>query len=96
VKTFAIRGKILRSGEETPWHFIYLNEKLSRQITDTMRPRIGNAPFVKVRVSTGRTIWQTSLFRTKDGPYLLPIRADVRAREGIQAGDSVTITCTLR
>ncbi len=95
--SFEIRGKVWRHKGEGSWHFVYVNEALSRRIKDATRNKKKAAfQFVRVRASTGKTIWHTSLFPTKDGPYLLAIKADVRHKEGIADGDMVTISCTLQ
>ena len=45
-----------------------------------------------VRAAIGRTSWSTSLFAdTRTASYLLPVKADVRRREGIGDGDAVTV-----
>jgi Domain of unknown function (DUF1905) len=47
---------------------------------------------VAVGVTLGSTTWTTSLFRdTKSGSYLLPVKAGVRRREGVGAGDTVRL-----
>lgn len=92
MKSFAIEGKIWRYPGAGGWHFVYVPEKLSRQIKDTARARRG---LVRIKATIGDTSWQTSLFPTKDGPYLLAIKAEVRAREVLDEGDKVKISCSL-
>ena len=45
---------------------------------------------IPARVQVGRTSWTTSLF-PKDGRYLVPIKANIRKAEQLDAGDTVTI-----
>ncbi|TGV42067.1 DUF1905 domain-containing protein [bacterium M00.F.Ca.ET.168.01.1.1] len=41
----------------------------------------------------GKTRWQTSLFPDKaSGSLLLPVKASVRQREGLKAGDAPALT----
>ena len=40
--------------------------------------------------------WRTSIFPQKSGGYILPIKADVRRRAEISAGDEVTVSLSLR
>lgn len=49
---------------------------------------------VPVRVQLGGTEWETSLL-PKDGGYVLPVKAAVRARESFGKGDTVTVTMTV-
>ena len=39
--------------------------------------------------------WRTSVFPQKSGGYILPVKAEVRRKVGIAAGDEVTITLEL-
>jgi hypothetical protein len=91
MKSFGIRGKMFLMGS---WHFVYVDKKLSQQIRDTVRGKKGSA-FVRVRATLGKTSWTTTLFPTKDGPYLLAIKADVRKKEFVTNGDVVKIACML-
>ena len=50
---------------------------------------------VRVAVTIGSTTWKTSLFPSKEGAYLLPIKAEVRKKERIAAGDAVPLTFEL-
>lgn len=39
--------------------------------------------------------WRTSVFPMRRGGYFLPVKADVRRRAGITAGDEVTVELEL-
>lgn len=101
MKNFIVTGKVWRwknsdGPTEGGWYFVYVNEKLSRQIRDSVQSRKkAGFQFVKVKATIGKTSWNTSLFPTKDGPYLLAIKADVRRKENIDDGDTVKISCSL-
>lgn len=79
------------------WHFVTLPAELADDVrartAGTARP-FGSLPVV---VAIGRTSWATSLFAdTTSASYLLPVKAEVRRREGISAGDIVRVTFELR
>lgn len=96
MKSFEVKGKVFRwSGDASSWHFVYIPEKLSRQIKDTARAKKPGVPFVKIKATIGKTSWNTSLFPTRDGPYLIAIKADARHKEGIDEGDVVKIDCVV-
>lgn len=96
MKSFEVKGKVWRYEGAGGWNFVYVPEKLSRQIKDTARNKSkAGFHFVKVKATVGKTTWNTSLFPTKDGPYLLAIKADVRHKESIAEGDIVKIICLL-
>jgi hypothetical protein len=95
MKSFEVKGKVFRPGKDS-WHFVYVPKALSQRIRDTARAIKGvNMSFIRVQAKIGKTAWKTSLFPTKDGPYLLAIKADVRHKEDIAEGDSVKIMCAL-
>ena len=50
---------------------------------------------VRVEATVNGVSWRTSVFPQKSGGYLLPIKADVRRRAGISAGDEVTVELEL-
>lgn len=50
---------------------------------------------IPVHVTIGGTRWPTSLF-PKDGRYIVPIRANVRQKEGLDEGQDVTVQLELR
>ncbi|MFC1733311.1 DUF1905 domain-containing protein, partial [candidate division KSB1 bacterium] len=47
---------------------------------------------VPVEVTVGGTTWETSVFpNSKDGTYILPVKAPVRRKEGIYEGDKIKL-----
>jgi hypothetical protein len=49
----------------------------------------------RVEAAINGVAWRTSIFPQKEGGYVLPIKADVRRRAGIAAGDEVTVELEL-
>lgn len=47
---------------------------------------------VKVEALIGESRWRTSVFPTKDGAWLLPVKAAIRRAEGIAEGDEIALT----
>jgi hypothetical protein len=60
-----------------------------------MKSQIRGFGSIRVRAQIGKTGWSTSIFPVKDGTYLLPVKATVRQKEGIEIGDSVSVRLTL-
>jgi hypothetical protein len=50
---------------------------------------------VKVEACLHDVTWRTSVFPVKSGGYILPVKADVRRKAGIAAGDEVTVELEL-
>jgi hypothetical protein len=49
---------------------------------------------IPVRVRIGRTGWETSLL-PRDGGYVLPVKTQVRKREGVADGDTVAVAMSV-
>jgi hypothetical protein len=51
---------------------------------------------LRVSATIGETRWDTSIFfDTKAGAFVLPVKADVRRKESLNLGDSVTCSIAL-
>lgn len=85
----------LWSGESASWHFITVPEELSDAIRAASLARRGGFGSVRVEAAIGEVVWRTSVFPQKSGGYILPVKADVRRRANIAAGDDVTLTIEL-
>jgi hypothetical protein len=74
------------------WTFVSLPVDDSAEIAELAEtmPRAGFGA-VRVEVTVGRTSWRTSVFPGGDGRYSLPIKAQVRRREGLEVGGPVHV-----
>jgi|SRR3989344_7942360 len=79
------------------WHFVYIDKKISKKIRAEQKkqPRRGWGS-VPVRATVGKTKWDTSIFPDEEGPYLLPVKAQVRKKEGIGDGDTIMLSIQIR
>ncbi len=74
---------------------MYIPDKVSAEIKlghagkGKMRRGFGA---VKVEVELGGSKWRTSIFPTKEGPYLLPVKASIRKKEGLRDGCMLQFT----
>ena len=86
---------LLWSGEGASWHFLTIPEEQSGEIRAQAFgiPRGFGSVGVEARI--GDVTWRTSVFPQKSGGYILPVKAEVRRKVGIAAGDEVTITLEL-
>lgn len=81
---------------DAAWHFLTLPEDVSDEIDARTAGRRTGFGSIRVEVAVGLTTWRTSLFPdTARGAYVLPVRKDVRHREGLRAGDHVRVTLRL-
>ena len=77
------------------WHFLTVPPDEAVEIrahSFGTRRGFGSA---RVEATINGIIWRTSVFPQKSGGYILPIKADVRRRAGISAGDEVTVSLEL-
>ncbi|PJZ68827.1 hypothetical protein CH373_15545 [Leptospira perolatii] len=93
---FKIKEKVWLFAGEAAWHFVTLPTKIAPEIklrTEWSKKGWGS---VRVEAKIGDIIWKTSIFpEKKTGSYVLPIKAEVRKKAKIEAGDTVTIQLTL-
>jgi hypothetical protein len=82
----------LWSGGQGSWHFVTVPEEQSGEIRASGFAGPRGFGSVRVQAAIGDVSWRTSVFPQKSGGYLLPVKADVRRRAGIAAGDDVTVT----
>ena len=86
----------LWSGGQASWHFLTIPEEQAIEIRahsfGSSRRGFGS---VRVEATIGGVSWRTSVFPQKSGGYILPVKADVRRRAGIAAGDEVTVELEL-
>ncbi|TAJ13715.1 DUF1905 domain-containing protein [Patescibacteria group bacterium] len=95
-KTYTFKAKLWIYPGNTAWHFVTINKVLAKKINDDrMEPR-GGWGSIPMTVSVGDTVWDTSIFWSKDGTFLLPIKNEVRKKEGIYADDTVHVTLATR
>jgi hypothetical protein len=77
------------------WYFITVPEDQS----DEIRAHAFGSPrrfgSVKVEASIGEVVWRTSVFPLNSGGYILPVKAEVRRKTGIAAGDELTVELEL-
>ncbi len=77
-------------GEFANWHFVTLTKKVGQEIKETHGKNARGFGSLPVQVTIGQTTWKTSIFPDKRaGSYLLPLKAQVRKKEDIEAGEPV-------
>ena len=86
----------LYPGESAAWHFITVPQKESAKIKETFGKSRRGWGSIPVSVAIGKTKWKTSIFPDKkSNAYLLPLKAEVRKKEEISQGDTVSFTLAL-
>lgn len=83
-------------GDKANWRGVTVPKELSTKISKAVKVK-GGFGSVRVRVTVGRSKWDTSVFPdSKAGTYILFIKAPVRRAEGIEDGDQVDVRIDTR
>ena len=77
------------------WYFITIPEEQSDEIRAHAFGNPRGFGSVRIEATIGEVIWRTSVFPLNSGGYVLPVKADVRRKAGIGAGDEVTVELDL-
>ena len=78
------------------WTFVSLPADVSDEIRQLSGPRRRGFGSVRVRVSIGRSQWNTSIFPdSASGTYVLPIKRAVRQAEALDVDDVAKLTVEL-
>ncbi|MEX2115779.1 MAG: DUF1905 domain-containing protein [Bacteroidota bacterium] len=86
-----VKGKVWRYPGFGGWHFFTVGKRTSSRIKSTMKGQLRGFGSIRTKARIGTTEWSTSIFPTKEGTYLLPLKASVRHKEGIDMGDLVVV-----
>ena len=86
----------LWAGGQGTWHFLTIpaDQAIEIRVHGLSAARRGFGS-VRVAAAISSVSWRTSVFPQQDGGYILPVKADVRQRAGVAAGDVVTVALEL-
>lgn len=80
-----------------PWHFVSVPTEVSATVSDRHTLSKRGWGSIPVEVTIKKTSWKTSIFPdSKTKTYLLPIKAEVRKKEALAAGDLAKITLVIK
>ena len=85
----------LWSGESVSWHFFTVPEEHSGAIRAHSFAGPRGFGSVRVQATIHDVTWRTSVFPQKSGGYILPVKAEVRRKANIAAGDEVRVSLEL-
>ncbi|WP_084102085.1 DUF1905 domain-containing protein [Demequina sp. NBRC 110051] len=78
------------------WTFVTVPEDIADEVEDLQTGLRRGFGAVKVRVTIGSTVWETSMFPSSDqGSYILPVKASVRKAEGLSVDGTARLTIEL-
>jgi hypothetical protein len=85
----------LWTGDNGSWHFITVPEEQSGEIRAHCLASMRGFKSARVEASINGVAWRTSVFPIKSGGYILPVKAEIRRKADIAAGDEVTVELEL-
>lgn len=94
MEVLTIRGKLWKYEGQAAWYFLSTTAEQGNALKEG-RKRVGWGS-IPVRVTIGTSTWDTSIFPTKEGPFLLPIKAAVRKKESLTENSNVEAVCVPR
>lgn len=77
------------------WYFVTVPDAQSAEIKAHAFGTPRGFGSVRVEASINDVTWRTSVFPLNAGGYLLPVKAEVRKRAALSAGDEVAVTLDL-
>jgi Domain of unknown function (DUF1905) len=87
---YKIKSKIFLWQGAGAWNFVAIPKNDSGTIKKVFSKKRRGWGSLRVLVSLGKTKWNTSIFpESKSGQFLLPLKLEVRNKEGISAGDTI-------
>ncbi len=90
---YVVTAEVWRYPGDPGWHFVTLPDDVADELRARFAGRHRRFGSIRVQVTLGSSTWATSLFADRrSGSYLLPLKAHVREREAIAAGQVVTLT----
>ena len=82
---------IWRGEQAGRWYFVTVPEEQSREIKAHGFENPRGFGSVRVEASIGDIRWRTSAFPLNSGGYVLPIKAEIRQKAELAAGDEVQV-----
>ncbi len=97
-KKLSIRSEVwLYPGMAGNWHFVSLSKKQSGEIKKKFHEKKRGWGSLPVAVTLGNTSWKTSIFPdTREGVYILPLKSEVRKKEGVYKGVVVILSLEIQ
>ncbi len=78
------------------WYFVSLPVNIANEIRETFKSQEEGWGRLKATAEIGKTQWKTAIwFDTKKATYLLPVKADIRKKEHLEAENIIEVTILL-
>lgn len=89
---YEFKAELWRYNGAAGWHFVTLPVDLSQRIRAIASGLVNSFGSLRVLAHIGATSWKTSVFfDRKANAFLLPVKAEVRRKTGVSAGDELEL-----
>jgi hypothetical protein len=85
-KTYTVKATVQKFPQQGGWYFVSIPQKY--EDLGVKKPKWGLVP---AEITLGKTTWQKSLLPMGDGSLFIALSAQIRKKEGIGVGDTVTV-----
>ena len=92
---FEFAARVIHWRGPSPYFFAPIPPQHGAEIRQVSKLVTYGWGMIPVEAAIGGVVFQTSLF-PKDETYLLPLKADVRRKSNITAGDSILVDMTIQ
>ena len=90
---YDFEAKIWRHNVQGGWFFVSLPNKTSNEIRENLKWQEEGWGRMKAQAIIKGIEWDTAIwFDKKKDTYLLPLKADIRKKAGLELGQSITIS----
>jgi hypothetical protein len=94
---YRLKDKVWEYPGMAGWHFISIPKKEAASIKKDFHSFKRGWGSLPVKVTLGKQIWKTSIFwDNKLNTYLLPLKAEIRKKEMVKAGDTIVFLLEIR
>lgn len=90
---YSFSGNIWQYDGPNGWYFVSLPQDIAKEIRENLKWQEEGWGRLKASAEIGTYEWKTAIwFDTKQNTYLLPLKADVRAKCKLGKGQEINVT----
>lgn len=87
---YSLSGSLWQYTGAGAWYFITLPAELNAELAAMRNPMVKGFGALRVVATIGWATWKTALFPdTKAGAYMLPVKKEIRMKNGLEVGQEV-------
>ena len=89
---YQFKAEVWRHDSSGGWYFVTIPESVSKEIRSLFGELEEGWGRLKAKATIGASEWDSAIwYDTKRESYILPIKAQIRKKEGVDSGDAITV-----